>query len=70
MRLNIWITSLIKSKHYQIEDNGIGMSDDTLKKVFIPFFTTKEIGVGKGLGLSSVTIRLPLICSLPDAGVF
>ena len=33
-------------------DNGCGMTEDILKKVFNPFFTTKEVGKGTGLGLS------------------
>lgn len=35
-----------------IEDNGTGISEDNIKRVFNPFFTTKPIGVGTGLGLS------------------
>ena len=35
-----------------ISDNGIGMSPETIDKVFQPFFTTKPTGSGKGLGLS------------------
>lgn len=35
-----------------IEDNGCGMSADTVKKVFDPFFTTRPVGSGAGLGLS------------------
>jgi two-component system NtrC family sensor kinase len=37
-----------------VEDTGIGMSEEVLKKIFIPFFTTKDIDEGTGLGLSVV----------------
>jgi len=39
-----------------VRDEGIGMDEDTRKKVFDPFFSTKEIGnqKGRGLGLSTV----------------
>lgn len=36
----------------QVGDNGPGMSRETAKRVFDPFFTTREIGVGSGLGLA------------------
>ncbi|GHA48755.1 hypothetical protein GCM10008927_12360 [Amylibacter ulvae] len=35
-----------------VSDNGFGMSDDILNKVIDPFFTTKPLGSGTGLGLS------------------
>ncbi len=37
-----------------VTDTGIGMDDETAKRVFEPFFTTKEEGKGTGLGLSMV----------------
>ena len=35
-----------------ISDTGCGMTPAQLDKVFLPFFTTKEVGKGTGLGLS------------------
>tara|TARA_R110002072_G_scaffold19684_9_gene72636 strand:- start:1063 stop:3195 length:2133 start_codon:yes stop_codon:yes gene_type:complete len=37
-----------------IRDNGIGMDENTQKKLFEPFFTTKDVGEGTGLGMSIV----------------
>jgi signal transduction histidine kinase len=41
-----------KSVQISVEDNGIGMTAETQKKLFEPFFTTKPVGEGTGLGLS------------------
>jgi two-component system cell cycle sensor histidine kinase/response regulator CckA len=38
----------------EVRDNGIGMSPETLKKAFDPFYTTKPLGQGSGLGLAVV----------------
>jgi PAS domain S-box-containing protein len=39
---------------FAISDTGTGISPDHLEKVTEPFFTTKEVGKGSGLGLSMV----------------
>lgn len=37
-----------------VTDNGEGMDGETVKHIFEPFYTTKELGKGTGLGLSIV----------------
>lgn len=37
-----------------VSDTGCGISQENLKRVIEPFFTTKEVGKGTGLGLSTV----------------
>ena len=36
----------------EVKDTGIGMSEENLARISEPFFTTKEVGLGTGLGLS------------------
>ena len=35
-----------------VRDTGAGISDDTLPRIFEPFYTTRDVGQGTGLGLS------------------
>jgi PAS domain S-box-containing protein len=37
-----------------VKDTGCGIGEDTMRRLFEPYFTTKEIGKGTGLGLSVV----------------
>ena len=37
-----------------VEDTGVGMEKNISSQIFQPFFTTKDVGVGTGLGLSVV----------------
>ncbi len=47
-----------KSPIIQVIDNGNGISDENIDKIFIPFFTTKRKGSGIGLSLSREIMRL------------
>ncbi len=41
-----------KAVKIEIEDNGVGIHDSMLDKIFEPFFSTKDTGKGVGLGLT------------------
>jgi len=40
--------------HVTISDNGVGMSRDVMERIYDPFFTTKPVGEGTGLGMAIV----------------
>lgn len=42
----------------EVQDNGKGIKEDVLDKIFVPFFTTKKEGSGIGLSLSRQIMRL------------
>lgn len=51
-KINISTEHADKQLIIKIEDTGSGMSPDVLNKIFDPFYTTKPVGEGTGLGLS------------------
>lgn len=38
----------------EVKDTGVGMEEHTRERIFVPFYTTKEVNVGTGLGLAVV----------------
>jgi signal transduction histidine kinase len=51
------VQTLVRNKKHVsmiVEDKGIGMSKKVVDQIFIPFFTTKDVGQGTGLGLPVV----------------
>lgn len=38
----------------EVEDNGVGIQRSELERIFEPFYTTKDVGHGAGLGLATV----------------
>jgi len=53
---NLTISTALNDKDIilRISDTGIGMAEDILNKIFLPFYTTKPVGIGTGLGLSVI----------------
>jgi PAS domain S-box-containing protein len=49
-----YLTSSLGFVSIEVADTGSGMSEETRQHAFNPFFTTKDVGQGTGLGLSQV----------------
>ncbi|QLE97347.1 sensor histidine kinase [Neptunomonas phycophila] len=52
--LTVTVSTELKWAHILISDNGDGVSEEALAHLFEPFYTTKSMGSGLGLGLSIV----------------
>ena len=52
--INVAIRANDKIVAIDFEDEGQGITDDVLDKIWDPFFTTKEMGTG--LGLARITL--------------
>ena len=69
LELNAKISSDSKVQ-IEIVDNGEGISEENLQKIFVPFFTTKKEGSGIGLSLSRQIMRAHngrlLVNSIPN----
>jgi len=50
-KITVQTQSSDQEVHLIVEDTGTGMTDEVFEQVFIPFFTTKDVGHGTGLGL-------------------
>ncbi|MES2920915.1 MAG: ATP-binding protein [Verrucomicrobiota bacterium] len=51
-RIDVSIDAAGEGWQVTIRDNGIGIPPEDLQKIFDPFFTSKDVGKGMGLGLS------------------
>lgn len=52
-RISVDVHSEPTTISISIRDTGCGISDKNLKHLFQPFFTTKDVGLGTGLGLAT-----------------
>jgi len=50
--LRVRVVTVDSKMEITVSDTGMGISQDNVKKIYDPFFTTKVAGKGTGLGLS------------------
>jgi signal transduction histidine kinase len=51
------LDSRLPSAIVVIADNGCGMNEDDMGRLFVPFYTTKENGIGLGLAMARKTVE-------------
>lgn len=56
--LTLWVKAQNDGVTIHVIDTGTGMTEETLQRLYDPFFTTKKIGSGTGLGLYIVYSEL------------
>ena len=52
--ITVKLNSANKKIHFTIQDQGFGIPEEIQDKIFEPFFSSKDVGEGSGLGLSVV----------------
>ena len=70
--INVTVDSHDNMVKLTIEDSGPGIPEDIMEKIWDPFFTTKEMGTGLGLGIVKNIIKSHdgriIITNLPSGG--
>lgn len=57
-QLTLWLRATTEGASLHVIDTGSGMTEETRQRLFDPFYTTKQIGEGTGLGLYIVYSEL------------
>ena len=50
-KISIYINKKIKEVEFIVEDNGIGIPDEIIGRIFEPYVTSKQTGTGLGLAV-------------------